>query len=144
MLLHDVYALHRNWWDPQWKPGIGDTDWTTWDYALADAYQIIEDYTDSESGQWLPYDQSGDVYWDVKSRISGSLAAIRKAEENRELQPGESLYAVPVFRDDKDKPTLESWLKDVAEETNDARPAQAKGARPPTPEELAALEALVN
>jgi hypothetical protein len=140
MILHDVYALHRKWWDWEWKPGAGDTEWTTWDYVLADAFQVIEDYTDAESGQWLPFDQSGDVYWDVKSRISGSLAAIRKAEENRkELKPGESLYAVPVFKDENNKPTLESWLNDVAEEKNDARPAQARDARPPTPEELAAM-----
>jgi hypothetical protein len=121
MILHDTYALHRKWWDWEWKPGIGDTDWTTWDYILADVFQVIEDYTDSESGQWLPYDQSGDVYWDVKSRFSGSLAAIRKEEERRkELKPGESLYAVPVFKDENNKPTLESWLNDVAEEKNDA------------------------
>lgn len=140
MILHDVYALHRNWWDWNWKPGAGDTDWTTWDFVLADAYQVIEDYTDKQSGQWLPYDQSGDVYWDVKSHISGSLAAIEKEQERRkELKPGESLYAVPVFGDEQNKPTLESWLKDVQEDANDARPTKAKDARPPTAEELAAM-----
>jgi hypothetical protein len=141
MLLHDAYALHRKWWDPTWKPGPGDTDWTTWDYILADAYQVIEDYTDPETGQYLPYDQSGDVYWDVKSKFSGSKEAMDKEMERRKdgLKPGESLYAVPVFVDPENKPTLETWFKDLAEDTADRRPEKMRNARPPTAEELAAM-----
>lgn len=140
MILHDPYALHRKWWDREWKPEFGDDSWTDWDYILADVYQTIDDYTDKSTGQYMPFDQSGDVWWDVKSKFSGSEAAIDKAKESRgDLKPGESLYAVPVFDETKPKPTLESWAKELDEGKADLRPAQHVAARPPTPEELAEL-----
>jgi hypothetical protein len=140
MILHDAYALHRKWWRHDWTPGVGDTDWTTWDYVLADVFQVIEDYTDPNSGQWMPYDQSADVFWDVGSSFSGAQAAIDRERERRkgELKPGESLYATPTFRDEKNKPTLASWFAEL-EEGKAGLPVNAKGARPPTAEELAAM-----
>jgi len=138
MILHDNYALHRKWWDWEWTPGVGDDVWTDWDYILADVFQTIEDYTDPESGQFMPFDQSGDVHWDVHSRFSGANAAIDKRRADKELKPGESLYAVPVFDEKKPKPTLESWARDLQEEKV-GRPESVRDARPPTPEELAKL-----
>jgi len=139
MILHDPYALHRKWWDEDWVPVPGvDDAWTDWDYLLAEVYQLIGDYTDDKTGQWMPFDQSGDVYWDVKSIFSGSAAAIEKYEKNRtELEPGESLYTVPIFKGEK--PTLRTWMEDVANERADLRPVEAINARPPTPAELAAM-----
>lgn len=141
MLLHDPYALHRKWWDADWSPGPNDKDWTGWDYILADVCQLIEDFTDKESGAWLPYDDSGDVFWDVKSRVSGALEAIEKEQDSRkdDLNPGERLYAVPIFDPNKPKPTIESWAKDVAEEKASRVPSEHREARPPTPEELRSL-----
>lgn len=137
MLLHDPYALHRKWWDWEWKPEIGDDAWTDWDYILAEVYQLIQDYTDRNTGQLLWYDQSGDVYWDVQSSFSGSAAAVELKQKNYTLKPGESLYAVPVFGEVK--PTLASWAKDMEEQKADLRPAFARDARPPTSAELKAL-----
>lgn len=140
MLMHDSYALHRKWWDVEWTPQPGDKDWVRWDYILADVCQLIDDYTDKESGAWLPYDESGDVLWEAKSRVSGALEAIEKEQDARkELKPGERLYAVPVFDPNKPRPTIESWAKDVAEEKASRVPSEHRGARPPTPAELKAL-----
>ncbi len=141
MILHDPYALHRKWWDWGWKPELGDDSWTDWDYILAEVYQVIEDYTDKQSGQWMPFDQSGDVYWDVKSMYSGAQEAIQKEQERRDggLKPGESLYAVPVFDESKPLPTLTSWMIDMQEEKADRRPSELRDARPPTPEEIRAM-----
>ncbi len=140
IILHSAYALHEKWWDRQWTPSLGDESWTDWDYVLAEVYQIIEDYTDKSTGQWMPYDHSGEVYWDTKSIFSGSQEAIDKEKERRDLKPGESLYAVPVFRDPDNKPTLQDWFEDMAtEHGGDRRPPELASARPPTPEELAAM-----
>lgn len=139
MILHDPYALNREWWNPDWVPATEDRAWVGWDYALAGAYQVIEDFTD-ESGQYIPYDASGEVDWEVKSKFSGSNAAIERARESRkELRPGESLYAVAVFRDPDNKPTLKSWAASVQDGVDDGRPPEAEGARPPTGAELRAL-----
>jgi len=140
MILHDNYALHRKWWLRDWEPVLGDTDWVFEDYFLADIFQVIEDYTNKNNGVWIPYDQSGDITWDVRSTISRYDAAIEKEKERRKdsMKPGESLYAVPLFDDEDNKPTLESWAKDQ-EEGNTGRPSKAIGARPPTAEELAAM-----
>jgi hypothetical protein len=143
MILHDPYAMHRKWWDADWVPGVGDTEWTDWDFVLAEVYQIIEDYTDKNSGQWIPYDSSGDIWWEVKSSYSGSTEAIEREQKNRgELKPGESLYAVPVFDESKPKPTLESWARDIEDEKADRRPEEHRNARPPTAEEIAALRSV--
>lgn len=141
MILHDPYALHRKWWNYDWKPELGDDSWTEWDYILAEVYQVIEDYTDSQTGQWMPYDQSGEVHWDVQSSFSGSAQAIQLAQKARgELKPGESLYAVPVFDNPDNKPTLSTWIQDIDEQKADLRPVHARDARPPTPEELRELK----
>lgn len=144
MILHDPYALHRKWWDADWSPGIGDESWTTWDYVLADAFQVIQDYTDTETGQYMPYDQSGEVFWDVKSKFSGSAAAIERERDKRELKPGESLYPVPVFSKPDEKPTLASWAIDMEAGKADLRPPTVQDARPPTGDEMAALGSVAN
>lgn len=137
MILGDPYAMHRKWWDWTWQPGVGDTDFVDWDYILATVMQTIDDYTDKNSGQWMPFDQSGDVDWDVKSTFSGATAAIEKEQKERgDLDAGESLYAVPSFRYPDKKPTLASWAKDMEEDKADLRPTEARDSRPPTPAEV--------
>lgn len=140
MILHDPYALHRKWWDPDWTPGESSRDWTDWDYILADTYQLIDDFTDKESGQIMWFDQSGEVHWDVDTTTSGSLEAIER--ETGELKPGERRYAKPIFGDKK--PTMQQWIADMAEGKADRRPTQARNSRPPTATELAALKSNKN
>jgi hypothetical protein len=140
MLLRDNYALHRKWWDRDWRPSFGDDLWVEWDYILAEVLQIIEDYTDSTSGQYFPYDQSDEVDWDIESTFSSSAAAMeRKQKERGELKPGERLYAVPVFRNPDNKPTLATWFADIASGSKERIPEEHQGARPPTADEMAAL-----
>jgi len=140
MLLHDPYALHRKWWDRDWKPELGDDAWTDWDFVLAEVYQLIEDYTDNQSGQIMWFDQSGDVYWEARSVFSGSMAEIERVQKERgELKRGESLYAVPIFADPENKPTLSSWIADIESQKADLRPGHLRDSRPPNAEELAAM-----
>jgi len=146
MILNDPYAGHRKYWRRNWKPKVPrDTQWTDWDYRLAYAVQIIDDFTDNESGQFIPYDQSADVAWVVEEHRSGYLESIEKYTKGKELQPGIRVGAYPVFREDVDRPTITSYLEDL-EEGSIGLPSdydQPKG-RPPTAEEMAALRALKN
>ena len=145
MILHDPYAGNRKWWSEwlygeSWAPDGTSRDWTFWDYVLADVYQLIEDFTDSESGQLMWIDQSGDVFWDAKKTTSGYLAAVEKARDGeKDPKPGVRWYAEPTFRDPENKPTLSSWLSDVGEGKADGRPSNVRDARPPTRAELKAL-----
>lgn len=140
MILHDPYAVNRKWWDPEWKPDATSRDWTFWDFVLADVFQVIQDYTEPETGQLMWYDQSAEVHWDVEPYESGSIAAIREwREANKEsaLVP----VLIPAFRDPENRPTLMTWLKDKEDGMNLRVPKEHRGARPPTPEERARMKA---
>jgi hypothetical protein len=148
MLFHDQYAMHRKpwneWlWGEEWVPDEFSKDWTDWDYILADVYQLVTDFTDPESGQIMWFDQSSEVYWDVRRKSSGYMEAVENSRKgDKELPPGVTLYAVPQFTNPENKPTMTSWLKDLEEGVSDRRPAEHRNARPPTPEELAEIRKL--
>lgn len=144
MILKNQYAGHIKWWrftwGEDWKPEANDRDWTEWDYILADVAQVIDDYTDSESGQLMWIDQSDYVYWDTRRRESGSVHAIRK--EEAKLKPedyGVSFYAVPVFPENVERPTLTSWLMSQIEDDDPVTAQKRERGRPPTAEELEAM-----
>jgi len=60
--------------------------------------------------------------------------------KDKELKPGESVYAVPSIRNPEDPPSMLKWLSDLEEDRARPMPANVpEGARPPTPEELAAI-----
>jgi hypothetical protein len=119
MILHDRYAGYRDWTDPRWDweraPYVDESKWTDWDYSLASVAQLIEDYTDKNNGQLYWIDASDKVSWELKSSYSGYDAAIDKDDKN--LEPGESRYAVPVF-DEDDPPTISEWIESLEDETN--------------------------
>lgn len=144
VILGDPYAMHRKWWEPGW---VGDPAlvgvWTDWDYVLLHAYQLDEDLTDSESGQFKPYDESGDVKWEVHVSTSGSMEAIERFQENREKKPGERIWVEPVFDFPEDKPTIGGWMVE-REAGRDRVPVERRNARPPSPAELAALREAKN
>lgn len=84
--------------------------------ALAAVCQIIEDYTNKDNGQLYWIDSSDKVTWDVKSSFSGYDAAIESARETHNFQPGESLYAMPVY-DESAPPTLAEWVESVTQDS---------------------------
>lgn len=106
--------MYRDYDDETWEflraHEVNPSEWTDWDFTLAAVLQIIEDYTDKSSGQLMWYDQSDDVEWEVKSVYSGSQAALEA--DDRTLEPGESTYAIPIFKDGK-KPTIHDWIKEL-------------------------------
>lgn len=93
---------------------MNTSEWTDWDITLASVLQLIEDYTDKNTGQLYWIDQSDKVEWEVKSMFSGSQAALDR-EKDRELEPGETLYAEPIFLGEE-RPTIHDWLKELEED----------------------------
>lgn len=115
--------MYRDYDDPYWEwetaPSIDASAWDEWDYILARVIQLIEDYTDKQTGQLYWVDQSEKVDWDVRSTFSASQAALdaeMKTRGDAGLEPGENLYAVPVLRNQDEPPTLSEWLKELEED----------------------------
>ena len=120
---------------------------TSWDLALLRAYEIIQAYT-GENGQLAWVDASPDVYWRERRGWSGHDEALEKAKEDAgDLPKGQYIYMEPEFDFPDDPPSLSKWVqqldKDREEDMVDDAPRQEKG-RPPTPAELAALNAKRN
>lgn len=114
LLLRDKYAGYRDRDDPYWQythaHEVNPLEWTEWDMVLATVSQLIEDYTDKTSGHLFWIDQSDKVEWEVRSIYSGSETVIAQERKSRELEPGETLYAVPHY-DSDNPPTLTDWLE---------------------------------
>ena len=121
MILRDKYAGYRDYddslWDIERAPYVDHKAWTDWDYTLASVAQIIEDYTDKNNGQLYWVDASDKVEWEVKSSFSGYEAAVDAERNSRELEVGESLYAVPII-DEDDPPTFQEWIDALDNDTN--------------------------
>lgn len=146
MLLGDPYAGHRKWWRPEWKPKPSrDTQWTPWDYRLAYAVQIIDDFTDGESGQFIPWDQSDNVYWEVQKHQSGYLAAVEKHNnEDKKQEPGVRVGAYPIFKEGAPRPTITSYLKEMEEDRVGVPSSDEPVGMAPSFEQLQALRRLKN
>lgn len=128
MILRDKYAGYRDWdypmWDFECVQGIDASEWTPWDYVLASVAQLVDDYTNKHNGQLYWIDESEDVEWDIRHSYSGYDAALEREQKSRgELDPGESLYAVPIINENK-PPQLMDWLKSLEE---DRMPPGAQG-----------------
>lgn len=140
MLLNDAYAGHRKWWRRDWveDPALVSV-WTEWDYILLRVVQYIEDYTNA-NGHLVWVDEDEDVWWDVDKSFSTYERDTHEFRENNDVKPWEGLRAIPKWDDDKEAPSMEKWLKQM-EDGPKAERERPQGSRPPTPEELAALEA---
>jgi hypothetical protein len=118
-ILRDKYAGYRDYDNPHWDferaPYVNPAEYTRWDYLLASVVQLLEDYTNPNNGQLRWFDESDKVEWDVKSSYSGYDAALDKDDKN--LEPGESRYAVPLY-DEDDPPTIYEWLEALENDEN--------------------------
>lgn len=90
---------------------MGEVDWSPWDYALVDAVQLIEDYSN----------QHGIPIWDAEAdnveiqahrKIDKFEAAKQKTTDTKKYKPlaGEYFVPVPVKRFGE-WPTFEEWLE---------------------------------
>lgn len=145
-LLHDPYAGYRDYDDPWWTPDpLLHTQWTDWDYALAEAIVALDMLT-SQTGQprWLTEDP--DVYWEVGTQVDyGVKTLVEEADKYKDGMPRELTNYLKNPTKNGDFWTLEEWL-DWRERTEDSAPlidrGAPEGAHPPTAEEMAEMQRL--
>lgn len=110
--MRDHYALFRNsfTWEPDCEPY-----WLDVDYALATALQVVEDYTDNETGHLIFVEQSDRVTFDAQKYVKKSVAVVeRKTKGSKskayEASPGERWRTIPRLTSGDEMPTLAEWL----------------------------------
>lgn len=116
MILGDHYAQHRH--PASGEPLKGEVIWTPWDYALANALQLIEDFSD----------QNGLIVWEKESK-DVIVEAVRKQDpfesakdritsaKKYDRLPGE--YYVPRLSLKpwaKEWPTFQGWVEEQNKE----------------------------
>lgn len=126
-------VITRDDWFGHYRTGtslpFGDAgEWTDWDYALIDAYQIIEDYTD-EYGilAWQRDDEA--VVIDAKKKIHPFKQAVDQVtagSEKRPYKPEPGEYFVPDIysrrKDEQGKEVIQTyseWIKAMSEVKED-------------------------
>lgn len=121
-ILRDHWALNRSWYtDEPWSNDLwrapDSPEWTEWDYALLEAYQMIEDYTNQE-GEFPWVDEEEGLRWKVVQRHSSKREAIDKYSDSHQkdgkstIPVGTSLDAVIdwVHSDLQARPKPSEWF----------------------------------
>jgi hypothetical protein len=118
-----------------------DTQWTAWDYALAEAVTALDMLT-SETGypRWMTEDP--DVYWDIGESVDYSVQTLHgESEKYAEGVPPElRLYIKNPTKTTGEFWTLTEWLD--WREDNEPRLERGapEGAHAPTPEEFIEMQ----
>ena len=129
--------MHRDYDDIWWQADPAKhTQWTDWDYALAEAYRTKENFTDPATGQPLWLAEDPEVYWELGHRKSHAAADLHKAQQEVGDEPGHTVFLKNPTKDGEFW-TIEDWL-DYSDESDGQilERGAPEGARPPTPEEL--------
>lgn len=109
-LFADYYFGFRDWWNGE---PAGAPHYTEWDFALASAMALIEDYTDSETGHLIAYEYSPRVAFTPTKRIKKSKAAVEMMTNGKDYKPspGESWVSQPKAIDGGDLPTIREFIE---------------------------------
>lgn len=122
----DDWFGHR---DPFTGEPIGDKDeYTSWDYALQNAFQAIEDYTDSKSGLLIWEIEDENAYVNANKKYNKFQAAIDKktaGTPNKPYKAAPGEYFVPELkshvRDENGEPvfqTMREWMQKEIDKSN--------------------------
>lgn len=118
MLFHDPHALNRNSFT--WEPDSPHDQWNEWDFALAEARQVIEDYTD-EDGLLIWERDSEDTVVKAYWKLNRARAAKERLQKkSKETPVGSSPIVELGLKPGRDWPTLESWWAE--EQKKQAKP----------------------
>ena len=100
---------------------VGEVEWTQWDYALVDAVQLIEDYS-NQHGIPIWDAEADNVEIEAHRKIDKFEAAKHRitGRDKYKGQPGEYFVPVPKKRFGE-WPTFESWLE--AQDTEKPQPS---------------------
>lgn len=110
MILGDKYALYR---DPFSNEPFDDPEWTTWDYLLVNAVQIIEDFTvDGGLLAWENESEAVDVFAVQKvNKFRAAESAYTNNKRNKELPGGYFVPKVQLKSWAKEWPTFKEWVE---------------------------------
>lgn len=90
------------------------TAYDFWDLRLLQAYYFAQDFTRDGMPVW--WDESVDVNFEVKRKVSRSRAAVERAQaaDSKRKAKGEGVYYVPVPKGlgGKPMPTFEEWAEE--------------------------------
>ncbi len=121
--MRDDWYGHR---DPFTWEKTGDKDeWLDWDFALVDALQTMEDYTDAESGLLVWEMEDDNAYVNANRKINKFAAARDKKTQakNYKAVPGENF--VPEIKSHKKDAdgnpvfqTMREWMQKEIEKGN--------------------------
>lgn len=140
--MRDPYAGHRSdhvWWVPD---AVRDTQWTEWDYVLLEACETIKILQSPQSGQLRNLSEDPDVYWEVDFRVDYGAQELHEATKDKEPDPGVTLFLTnPKKRDDAPFWSVSEWLEDIEKGSPKIERDAPDGARMPTPDDLAELQA---
>lgn len=111
-ILQDHYAHFRDSFSYEVD---GTPVWTEWDFALLNALQTIEDYTDPETGELVFVEQSDRVTYDATRYTKKSVAAVERKTKGSDKkpyksQPGERWRTKAKVMDGGELPTLSEFI----------------------------------
>lgn len=120
MILGDKYALHRN---PFSGEPFAEPDWTTWDYQLVHAVQLIEDFTDP-NGLLVWEKESDKVIVSAVSKVDRYDAARESITSGKKYKAAKGEYFVPKLElhhwlKEDDWPTHREWIESQLEQESD-------------------------
>lgn len=133
-ILRDYWALNRSWYtDEPWSVDLWRTpdapEWTAWDYALLEAYQMVEDYTNQE-GEFPWVDGDEELHWKIELQHSSKREAIESYTEKAQkdgkssIKPGTIVNAVIDWQhsrsQEKKKPS--EWFREQAVKNAENQP----------------------
>lgn len=123
MILGDRYALYR---DPRSGEPVGEPEWTDWDYALVNALQLIEDFSD-QNGLLVWEKESDDVLISAVKKVDPFESAKERTtgRKNYKATPGE--YFIPDVKLQHwatEWPTFQDWVKSQNDSEEEAPPPE--------------------
>lgn len=114
--MRDEWYGHRN---PVTGEPIGDRDeWLSWDFALADAVQTIEDYSDQYG--LLAWELDDDmVYVNANRKIHKFKSAIERKTNGKNYKAAPGEYFVPEVKTRGERiQTFQEWVIKESEKDN--------------------------
>ena len=112
MILGDDFALHRH--PATGEPLPGKPTWTTWDYNLVAAFQLVEDFTD-RNGLLAWEKDHEDVLVEPVAKIDPyeKALAARTGGKNYKPRPGETFMARATLQPWAEEwPTFREWVEE--------------------------------
>lgn len=109
----DHFGFHNPWTGET----LGEPEWTTWDFTLAQVDQLIDDYSDANGLLlWEVDDPHQRVRVDAEKRVDKFEAAKQRKTSGKRYKPTPGEYFVPVVvKTSEEWPTLEEYVTFLAE-----------------------------